>query len=268
MRIRLPHLLAAVLLLGALAACGDDGGSSATTGLGSLRGHTYVGNTITVNGADAPTLAQVRIEITFGADGQLRARAGCNTMGGKYSFDGDTLVAPELAMTAMGCDAELMALDTQIATLLGAKPVIGVADGRVTISAAPTSITLVDLESVEPTATLETTVWVLDTLISGESASTLPQGLPKPITFRLADQHFTLDTGCNGFGGTYKSSGDTLTLDVGPTTLKGCADPLGSLEGTIGTILGQGPLRTSIERQHLTLTATDGHGLGFTAAPR
>ncbi len=53
------------------------------------------------------------IRISF-EDGSVSINAGCNTMFGAYTVDGDVLSAPTLAMTEMACDPALMEQDTWI----------------------------------------------------------------------------------------------------------------------------------------------------------
>ena len=64
------------------------------------------------------------IELTF--DGaNIGAVAGCNQMGSTWSLEGDVLVVPEPAMTAMACEpAALMDQDTWLAAVLTSRPTV------------------------------------------------------------------------------------------------------------------------------------------------
>ena len=168
-------------------------------------------------------------------------------------------------MTEMGCAADLMALDTTIATLLDANPTVTLADATLTVASTTTTLTLVDLETVEPTAPFAGTTWTLDTIITGDVASSIPQGLTKPITLVFgADGRYTIVTGCNGLGGEFTRDGTKVTIKPGPTTLIGCPAPLDTLETTIGGVFSNHVIAT-IERQRLTVMAKSGNGLGFSA---
>jgi heat shock protein HslJ len=189
-------------------------------------------------------------------------------MSGRYELKDQVLSLADLSMTEMGCAAELMALDTTVATLLMAKPTVVLDDaGTLTLATRSTTLALVDLETVEPTPPLTRTVWTLDTIITGETASTLPQGLTKPITLVFGeDGRYSIVTGCNGAGGSFTRDGTKLALNAGPTTLIGCPAPLDTLEATIGRVFA-GDVTATVQRQHLTIVAKGGQGLGFTAKP-
>jgi heat shock protein HslJ len=259
-RLVLLGLTALALVLGA---CGDTADTGSTHA--SIKGPTWVTTELTVDGVRHATPSGSRIEITLGTDGMLRARGGCNSMSGGYALKGDTLSVTSLAMTEMGCAADLMALDTTIATLLDAKPTVTLADATLTVASATTTLTLVDLETVEPTPPLVGTTWTLDTLITGDVASSIPQGLTKPITLVFgADGRYTIVTGCNGLGGEFTRDGTKVTVKPGPTTLIGCPAPLDTLETAIGGVFSDDVIAT-IQRQRLTVMAKSGNGLGFSA---
>jgi heat shock protein HslJ len=248
------------------AGCGDDAGSD-TSISPSLLGQTYVTEQITVSGKPQALPPGVRIEITFGPENKLGVRAGCNQMNGTFSIDDTTLVVSDLAQTEMACEPDRMALDTTVSTLLGGRPTIDMTGETVNITSAATALTLVDIESVDPAPPLAGTVWTLDTLIDGDVASSVPNGLPKPITLVLnANGQFSINTGCNGVGGTYTRTDETLRTTVGPSTLIACPGPEGSLEGRLSTAFATGSLDMHLVRKRLTLTTAKGVGFGFSAA--
>lgn len=261
---RLALLSVVVISLGA---CGDGDGSS-STGADTPKGRTWVTSELTVDGVRTATPNGSRIEITLGNDSTLRARAGCNQMSGRYELKGETLSVDELSMTEMGCEAALMALDKTIADLLVATPSVVLDDaGTLTVASSTTTLALVDIETVEPTPPLTGTTWTLDTIITGQTASSLPQGLPKPITLVFGtDGKYAIVTGCNGAGGTFTRDGTKVKLVPGPTTLIGCPAPLDTLEATIAKVFS-GEVTTTIQRQRLTVMAKNDQGLGFTAKP-
>ena len=255
------------LVFAMLGACGDDGPSSPASGLAALRGRTYVTREITIDGTTAATPQGVRIEITFGADATLGARAGCNSIGGTYHFAGDVLVAGRLTQTEMACAPELMALDTTVVALLSAAPRVTFADGTVTVTSPNAMLALTDIDAADPASPFVGTVWILDTIVQGETASSLPRGLPKPIALTFTDTgDYVVDTGCNGVGGTYTKNGTTVRVKPGPSTLMACANPLGSLETSIGSFFATGTITAKTDRHRLMLTAADGSGFGFAAA--
>jgi putative lipoprotein len=98
-----------------------------------------------------------------------------------------------------------------------------------------------------------------------------PQGSPTPavaggsqasITFK-EDGTLSGNSGCNGFGGEYKVSGDQVTFSGLVSTLMACAEPLMAQEGTMFTVLN-GASAYNVQGGVLTITK-DGTVLNFTA---
>jgi heat shock protein HslJ len=116
----------------ALAACSgegqDLGGRSFTST--QVRGHDLVpGSAVT---------------LTF-EDGRISARAGCNTLNGGASWDGDTLEVEEpMATTMMACEEALMGQDQWLSSFLTSSPALEV-DGRtLTLGDDTTGMTLTE----------------------------------------------------------------------------------------------------------------------------
>jgi heat shock protein HslJ len=66
-----------------------------------------------------------QIEMRFHAD-TLSVNAGCNTLFGGASIDGDDLVVPALASTKKACDDDLTRQDAWLTEFLGSRPTIEV----------------------------------------------------------------------------------------------------------------------------------------------
>ena len=70
--------------------------------------------------------------VTFGGDGRLSTRADCNTCGGPYTLDGQTLVAgPSLACTRAACAT--MAFENTYMKLLGGESTVSLSDGALVL---------------------------------------------------------------------------------------------------------------------------------------
>lgn len=130
---QLSRSLVLVSLLGAslaLGACGSESADLAGKTFTSteVRGHELVeGSTIT---------------LTF-EDGRISANAGCNTLNGSATWDGDTLeVAEPLASTMMACDEALMEQDQWLSEYLTSSPALEVDGDTMTLGDATTGITL------------------------------------------------------------------------------------------------------------------------------
>ena len=55
---------------------------------------------VAINQRPTPSTADYRAEFK---NGSIAGRFGCNSFGGRYSVEGDTLHTPEIASTLMGC---------------------------------------------------------------------------------------------------------------------------------------------------------------------
>jgi heat shock protein HslJ len=133
-RVRSGVLLAALGLVAALAltACDDSeprvdtlGLAQAPADLSELAGGVWVADDI--QDPDVSLVPGSQIEMRFQSD-SLSANAGCNTLLGGASIDGDELVAPALASTKKACEADLTRQDAWLTDFLGSRPSIEVLD--------------------------------------------------------------------------------------------------------------------------------------------
>ena len=236
---------------------------SPTAAPASLDGRTFVSTSVTRGGADFPLVNNTQLRLTFDPP-VLHGTAGCNSMSGNYLIAGNVLHVDQLAMTEMACDPPaLMDQETWFAQLLGSQPTLALDGNNLTITSADTVVTMVDREIAEPDAKLVGPVWTVDTIISGEAASSVPQGVIASLQF---DENggLTLNTGCNDGGGKYTVDGGTITFSDLVTTEKACAGAAGQLEQAVVAVLSAGTVDYSIDANRLTLTA-GAAGLGLTA---
>ena len=115
-----------------LTACDDSeprldslGLSQTPADLAQLEGGPWVADDI--SDPDVSLVPGSSIELRFEAD-SLSANAGCNTLFGRASIDGDELVAPTLASTRKACDDDLMQQDAWLSSFLGSRPTMEVLD--------------------------------------------------------------------------------------------------------------------------------------------
>jgi heat shock protein HslJ len=287
-------LLGGVVCLGILAGCGDDddtvddtvastsGDSTASTSEDSavsapddstampvpdsdggtapaLDGREFVSTGI--EGHDLVPGSELRI--TF-QDGSLSANAGCNTMGGGYSFDGATLQVEAMAMTEMACDEELMAQDTFVIELLTGGPTVELDGDVLTIASDDMTLTMLDREVAEPDLSLEGVTWQLESIITGDSVSSVPAGVESTLAF-FDDGTVALDTGCNSGGGDVEVGDGTLTFGPLATTLRFCEGGAGEVETAVTTTL-RGEVAYTIDADVLSIRADDGSGLDYRTA--
>jgi heat shock protein HslJ len=91
--------------------------------LSELEGGPWVADSIL--DPDVSLVPGSQIEMRFQAD-SLSVNAGCNTLFGGASIDGDELVVPALASTKKACDDALSQQDAWLTDFLGSSPTIEV----------------------------------------------------------------------------------------------------------------------------------------------
>ena len=123
-------LTAAVVV--ALTGCG--GGSA------DLAGNTYV-STASQGHELVPGSA---VTLTF-TEGRISANAGCNTMNGSATWEGDTLeVTGPLASTMMACEEALMAQDQWLSQFLASSPALSLEGADLTVGDDSEGLTLTE----------------------------------------------------------------------------------------------------------------------------
>ncbi|HEV7723136.1 MAG TPA: META domain-containing protein [Iamia sp.] len=266
------HVLTLLVLLAVLvplAGCGDDDDTgtedaSATTAPAEspIAGRTF--EAVSLESDVYDLVEGVTLSIAF-TDDQITVDAGCNRLSGTYAIEGPILVVTGLGGTEMGCEPELMEQDAWIAGVLTARPVftpqapdgllLSDDDWTLTMAAAGDEAADDDVELAGPE-------WTLDTLIDGEAASSVPEGVTATITF-ADDGTYAVAAGCNTGRGTYVEDATTLTLEPPTLTRRRCDEAATSVETAVVAVLdGEADLR--IDANRLTLTAASGAGLSLT----
>lgn len=254
-----PRFVAVPLLLLALAACGQRAGGQ-NTAPDPLRGKTFLATAVTDDGKPRELLPNTELSVQFTDDGRLIAQAGCNTMQGSVNTaDGKLVLDGELASTAIGCAQASNEQDAFVAKVLSASPSWQLADDRLTITSGTTTFDLAPRESVHPDKDLVGTTWVLDTLVDGDVASSMPVGAPE-VTLVFDGKRATADTHCNGVGAEYTVTGDTIEFTGGVSTKMACAPEIMRGEEAVSGVLN-GEVTYEITADKLTLTNTSGKGI-------
>jgi heat shock protein HslJ len=245
-----------ILLLLVLTGCTVVPGPSGPT----LDGSEWLSIAVTEDGADRPLVDGTQIRLSF-TDGQLGASAGCNTMGGAYRIEDGQLLFEGGGMTEMGCDDERHAQDDWLFAFLGAQPSIAQEGDKLTLTSGATVITLQDAEVAEPDLPLTGTTWTVDSIITGDAVSSVPNGATATLVF-TDDGRLEVDNGCNVGGGGYEVTDGTLRVGQLVTTLRGCDAPAAQLESAVMSVLNADEIEYAIDAGSLTLMAGD-HGLGL-----
>lgn len=239
---------------------------------GPVDGGEYVATGITDAGVDRPLVEGTELRITFDpvegeADAlpQMTITAGCNTLGASYDVVGDTLRVSDVFGTEMACEPELMDQDTWLSEVLTGEVGWSTDGDTLTLTSGDVEITLVPREVASPDLDLVGPSWVLDTLVDGEAASTVPAGVEATITF-TDDGTFALAAGCNTGGGAWSAEGDELRLTATRLTRMACGGDAGAVERAVLGVIDD-TVTVDITEDRLTLTTADGSaGLGFTPA--
>ena len=248
-------VFAAVFLV---TACGGGSSPSPSGSPGAgLEGRTFLSTAV-----DGRVLvAGSRIRLSFKA-GQIGASAGCNSMGGAYHLDGGRLITTQLITTEMACSQALMAQDQWVADLFNGSTIV--LDGNtLTLAKNGVKLTLLDRVVADPDQPLVGTRWVVDGLISGGTASSIPAGAVAAIT--ITNDQVSVETGCNTGGGTVSMANGSITFKDLSYTKKACPPVIAALETAVVAVLRE-TATYSIQADTMTLISGQ-NGLTLRAAP-
>ena len=227
-----------------------------SAGVAGIEGKTYLSTAV----QGATLVPGSRIRLSF-ANGSLSANAGCNAMGGAYTIAGGRLTTTEMITTDMGCAQPLMQQDQWVAGLLR-DSAITIAGDTMTLDDGKIQATFLDREVADPDRPIEGTHWVLDGIVSGDVASSVPTGVTSTLVITAGQA--AIDTGCNVGSAAVQVAPDTLTFGPMALTRRACAQDPSSVESAVVGVL-QGTVRYTIEADVLTIDG-GGNGLTYRAA--
>ena len=253
--------IAFVLLALVAGACGDSGDRVAAT----MKGRTFLSESVTVQGQPRPLLPATQVRITFSTDGRITASAGCNLLSGTVRTEDDHLVIADLASTEMGCDPARHVQDEWLSSVLVTNPTFAIDGAQLELRSGDTVLRLLDRAVADPDRPLQATVWVLDGLIDGAIASSIPAGASATMIFDGTQMSVEIDS-CNQIAGRVKVTTATIEFDVDgvDTTDIACNGPAAALEAAILAVL-DGKITYDIEAASLRLLRPNGKGLTLRA---
>jgi len=257
----LPLVAAGALVL---AACGSDsassdapepdGRNSASSDAPEPDGRDFVSTSVEgqalVEGTD--------IQISF-ADGALTANAGCNTLGGDYTLDGDTLEVGPMFGTEMACEPSLMDQDTWLTEFLTSAPTVSLVDDELTLANDDgTTINMLDVESANPDRPIEGTLWIVDGIVNGDAVSSLPSAVTASIM--ITDGAATVETGCNAGSTSVEVNETTLTFSPMDVDLMLCPPAEMEVQDAVLAVL-DGEVTYEIDADRLSIRRTTPTGV-------
>lgn len=211
-------------------------------------------STRVIDGGDERALVEgTRISLRFEA-GELSIHAGCNSMGGAYSIDGDRLVLDEVFQTAMGCEPERHDQDDFVIGVLTGRPALTVGTDTLTVATSTVAIELLDREVAEIDEPLVGTEWTVDGFFDPLAATSYAAETPATITLG-EDGRATGFDGCDRYDIAYRATDLAITFAEAPTG--SCSE----YASAFAAVLSRGTLTFSIQGPRLTLTGEDGTGL-------
>jgi heat shock protein HslJ len=236
---------------------------AAACGTADPSGLPLVGDWELVSGNDGEDLMPMvpGYRITFSSDGTtFGGTAACNTYGGTVEIEDDALRLQDLSMTEMACQPEVMASERAYLSALALIDSAGREGDVLLMSGATIELWYVLVEPI-PEQELFGTIWILETLLDGETATSV-EG--ENLTLELSeDGTLAALTGCRALNGTYVVVGDEITT----TDLRADGDCPAELERQDGKVVSvlEGGFAVAIEGDRLTLTVTGGEGLVYRA---
>ncbi|HUP73912.1 MAG TPA: META domain-containing protein [Acidimicrobiales bacterium] len=257
-RLNLRIIAIAVLSFVAIA-CGDD----AAQATGTLQGRTFLSDAVTVRNEPKTLVAGTRIRLTFPAKDRITATAGCNILSGGVRIADSRVLVTDLGSTEMGCDPARHLQDEWLATVLTARPSYRLDGSRLVLETEDTVVQLLDREVADPDRPLIRTIWMVDGLISGTTASSIPSGTSATVVFDASTVQISIDS-CNESSAKVKIGSSTIEFETLVTTDIACSDAPARLEAAITAVLN-GKVDYSIEAGSLRLTRSGDEGLTLKA---
>ena len=256
-------------------ACGSDGGRpsdgadpprSAAPTAKAIDGRTFDAREVV--GREVVSGSTVTLAFQGTPEGsQLGASAGCNQMSAAYVIEASTLRwVGERVSTMMACEPDLMEQEAWLSELIAGGAEITVESNVLTLVAGGVTMILVDrAEEESPPRPLFGTVWALESVLDGATASTFASSLQAPTIEIAEGGAMQLFAGCNRGSTTVTLGPDGTSATIGPITRTKqlCPDGATFLEAAVLGVL-EDEVSIAVEGDLLTVSRGD-QGLRFRA---
>ncbi len=180
-------------------------------------------------------------------------RASCNSLTGQYSLCDGRLCVQEISTTDIGCDPARHTQDEWLADFFTASPLVSQTGPSLTLTGATATLAFLDSEVADPDRPLAGPTWVIDTLIDGGSASSIPVEPVPTVVFR-SDGTLSVQDSCHTGDGAYTVSAGSLELVEVLYTEEGCnLEANQAVSQHIQRVLTQGSVSFEVDQNRLTL---------------
>ncbi|MCX4244101.1 META domain-containing protein [Paraliomyxa miuraensis] len=231
----------------------------------SLENRTFLAQRVTEGGVERMVVEGTELRLLFREDPRVSASAGCNSMEAEYAIDDGIFELSSDGTSLVFCDAEIDAQEAWYFGFLESSPAITVSGDELVLEGDGTRIEYLDQEVANPDVELTGNVWIVDTIIQGDTASHAEW--PDPAVLAFADDGMVaVDTGCNMGIGAYRLSGTEMTFSDVAVTERGCDGLTGELDAAVLAVVhGPQPVTWEITADRLSLRGANG-GLDLVAS--
>lgn len=252
---------ALILCIGlALPACGGDAVASPSAAPADLSGAW----TLDVGtGPEGDLEILENHPITLSIEGsEISGSAACNSYGARIErpITGGVTIG-EVGMTAMGCDAAVMASEAAYVDALSRVEEILPDGERLVLRGDDVTLEFVRLPPV-PTAELVGTTWLIETVVVGDVAAA-PVG-DRATLLLTDDGGIQGSTGCRSFTGAWVEADGQIQATRLAMGDEECAAEIAAQDSHVVSVIGDG-FRASVEGDLLTLMDPGGVGLVYRA---
>lgn len=216
----------------------------------------------TVDGEPMPLVAGFPITLTVSAE-VATGTAACNGYGATVAISGAEITVSGLGATEMACSPdEVMELERRYLEALPRVETWSSTEGDLTLTGEGVELFY---QALPPVSTAELTgkVWVLESLLDGESVSSV--GGERATLELFSDKSMLGSTGCRDLHGRYEVAGAEMTMPE-MAAVGECPPDLQAQDDQVVSVLGDG-FRASVDGRVLNVTSSGGLGLVYRAEP-
>lgn len=250
-------LAVAVACLALVAAgCGDDADTrSETAGMPTTLQDLQAERWVLDGEASSPSIGSPSAVTIAFEDDSVHGSAPCNTYGGPFELDDDSLSLGPLASTMRACeDDAVTAAETEyLAALESVESVEVDDDDRLVLTGPDVSLVFDALDVDEALAG----TWSIVSIATGDAIESVVEGSDPTLTLS-EDGQAGVVTGCNQGATSWERDGDDITFGVIAGTLMACEDALMAQEDAIFAAL-EGAATFEVSPDQLTLLDADDH---------